>query len=118
MVCFIKKCQTMNEILEETPIVTYSPEMTNLACQIIFNSPVLMALKYLRGNSGLDKQYLDVLNDPVMMSLVEVALDWINNNYDNIPTEVNLDFLNIPEEDVLIEENFLYDDWEPEYIDF
>lgn len=53
--------------------------------RVIFSREVLLALKYLRGSSGLDKSVIEPLKNPRTMDIVENGLKWLHENQDRFP---------------------------------
>jgi len=70
----------------------YTNEQIEEFFTVIFSQPVSLALKFLRGSSGLDISVLEPLRDPHIYKLVNDGLNWINDNCENIIINfINLD---------------------------
>lgn len=53
--------------------------------EVIFRREILLALKYLRGSSGLDKSVMEPLKNPRTAEIVDNGLKWFRDNQDRFP---------------------------------
>jgi len=78
------------DLFENIEEPEYTDEEITGFINTIFSVPVLRALKFLRGDSGLDKSVLNILKDPAVYQIVVEGLTWLNNNY--LEFDILMDF--------------------------
>lgn len=126
----------VEEDYDEYPKQEYTFEQIWEFLEVIFSPEILLALKFLRGSSGLDRSVVEPLKNPNTYRIVMNGIEWINQNYQDIPFTFDFD----PDgedndyepsdseydtdEDEIVIENALWEDWdweewddEPEYVD-
>lgn len=92
MVAILKQIDEVQDPFENLEEIEYTDDEIADFFITIFSRPVLLALKFLRGSSGLDASVMEPLRDPRTFEIVNRGLTWIHDNYDTFPPNFYVDF--------------------------